>query len=77
MAIDILHMYTQTYLIYLSKDWAENEAILRSRGQAVDDRRRAERPISVVLALSSFLTVSYRAYGGRETSKKARIRFNL
>ena len=37
----------------------------------------AEPPISVILATSSLLTVTFRAYGGRETSKKVRIRINI
>ena len=76
-AKDIMHMYTQTYLLHCVKDWAENEGILRSRGQAVDGRMTAEPPISVILATSSLLTVTFRAYGGRETSKKVRIRINI
>ena len=48
-----------------------------SRGQAVDGRMRAERLISVILAMSSFLMVTFRVYGGRETTKKVRIRFNI
>ena len=46
-----------------------------SRGQAVDGRMRAERLISVILAMSSFLTVTFQAYRGKETSKKIIIRF--
>ena len=70
-------MYTQSYLVHLGKDGAENEGILRCRGQAVDGRMTAEPPISVILATSSLLTVTFRAYGGRETSKKVRIHFNI
>ena len=70
-------MYTQSYLIHLGRDWAENEGILSCRGQAVDGRMRAEPLISAILAMPSFLTVAFRAYGGRETSKKVRVCFNI
>ena len=70
-------MYTQSYLVHLGKDGAENEGILRCRGQAVDGRMRAEPPISAILAMPSFLMVAFRAYGGRETSKKVGVRFKI
>ena len=38
---------------------------------------RAERPISAILAMSSFRTVTFRAFRDRETSKKVRIRLNI
>ena len=55
----------------------QNEGILRSRGQAVDGRRRAEPPISAILDMSAIFVVTFRAYRGKEASKKAGIRFNI
>ena len=73
MAKDILHMYNQTYRVHWAKDGAQNEGILRSRGQAADGQMRAERPFPLILAMSSFLTVTFRAHRGTEASKKVTI----